>query len=113
MEELKTNAQDLLDNIRKIADTYYKLAKLKTVEKTSSFLSTAITAIISIFLLLCFLFFIGVAASIWIGTLLQNAVAGNLIVAGFYLLLILFLIAIRKKVIFPFISKLIIRKVYD
>lgn len=113
MEELKAKATNLADDVGRLVDTYVKLAKVKAVEKSSAIISIIITAIIAVFLLMCFLFFIGIAASLWVGKLLENPIAGYLSVAGFYLLLIIILIALRKKIILPMIGNIIIRKVYE
>jgi hypothetical protein len=56
---------------------------------------------------------VGFGLGWWLGTLFNNMAAGFFAVAGFYLLLIVLMFALRKKVIVPMIQKMIISKVYE
>jgi|SRR5882724_5599932 len=111
MEELKTKTEKLTDHIGEYLDTSYKLAVVNVTEKVSeisagSFLAFAVCILGSLVL-----FFIGIGCAIWIGNSMNNPVAGYFIVAGIYVVLLATLFLLRKKVIFPFIRNIIIRKI--
>jgi hypothetical protein len=113
MEDIRNKAADLAGHAEDLADTYYRLALLNVTQKAATITSTAITMI-----LLCtagtfVLLFGGFAFSWWLGDLLKSRAGGFLIGAGFFLLIMIIVVLFRKKIIFPFIRNLIIRKVYD
>ena len=112
MEGIKEKITGLKENFSNIVDTYFQLAKVKAAKKLSGLLSVIIAVFLALFLLIFFIFFVGIALSIWLGHLVDSMVGGFLIVAGIYLLLIFLAIGLRKKVILPFIAKLIIKKIY-
>ncbi len=113
MEDLKSKASDLTDSISEYVNTYYKLKVLNVADKATTIGSSAMASIIILFLGIFVLLFSGIALSIWLGILLDNPALGYLIVAGFYLLLILILFAFRKKIIFPMIRNSLINKLYE
>jgi hypothetical protein len=49
----------------------------------------------------------------WLGDVMNSRAGGFFAVAGFYLLLVLCVVLMKKKIIFPYIRNLFIRKVYD
>jgi hypothetical protein len=111
MEELKTKTESLTNHIGEYLDTYYKLAVINVTEKVSeisagSFLAFAVCIFGSLVL-----FFIGIGCAIWIGNSMNSPVSGYFIVGGIFLVLMAVLFLLRKKVIFPFIKNIIIRKI--
>jgi hypothetical protein len=112
MEGIKEKITGLKENFSNIVDTYVELAKVKAAEKLSGLISVIVAVFLALFLLIFFLFFVGIALSIWLGYLVDSMVAGFLIVAGIYLVLIFLAIGLRKKIILPALAKLIIKKIY-
>lgn len=113
MEDLKSKASDLTDSISEYVNTYYKLKVLNVADKATTIGSSAMSSVIVLFLGIFVLLFSGIALSIWLGELVESPALGYLIVAGFYLLLILILVALRKKIIFPMIRNSLINKLYE
>jgi len=113
MEELKSKAENLTESIGDYAETYFRLTVLKVADKATVITSSTLVALSLFFVSIFVLFFLGIAAGIWLGTLLNNAAAGYLIVAGFFVLVMLILILMRKRIIFPMIRNSIIRKFYE
>jgi hypothetical protein len=113
MEDFKAKASDLTESISEYANTYYKLKVLNVADKATTIGSSAISSIVVLFLGIFVLLFSGIALGIWLGELLQNAALGYLLVAGFYLLLILILVAFRKRIVFPMIRNSLINKLYE
>jgi hypothetical protein len=113
MEELKTKAEKLTTHVGDLLDTYYQLTVANLTQKAARTAGGAFIFIISCFIALCIMVFIGIGLSIWVGDLVNNAAAGYFIVAGFYLLLLAIFYGLRKKIFLPFIRNFIVRKIYD
>lgn len=113
MEDLKEKTADLVDHVGDIADTFYKLTVVTVTEKATNIASGLLMLVTISIMSLFVLLFLGVALSIWLGDLVQNRAIGFLLGAGFFVIVTLVILAFRKKIIFPYIRNLIIRKVYD
>jgi len=113
MEGLKQKSAELVDHVEDMAGTFYKLTLLKATQKAtnvgSSFLVILATSVFGLFALL----FLGVALCLWLGDLVNSRAGGFLIGAGIFLLILGTVIALRKKIVFPYFRNLIIRKIYD
>jgi len=113
MENLKTKAEDLTTHVGDLLDTYYQLGVANLTQKAARTAGGLFIFIISCFIALCVMVFVGIGLSIWVGSLVNSPVAGYFIVAGFYLLLLALFYALRKKLFLPFIRDFIVRKIYD
>lgn len=113
MEEIKLKAENLTKSVGDYFDTYYKLTVVKAADKATGIAASSLAGISIVFLGIFVLFFSGLALGVWLGQLLDNQAAGYFIVAGIYLLLIVLLVVLRKRIVFPFIRNLIVRKFYE
>ena len=113
MSEFKTKAEDLGQSVKDYVETYYKLSILKASDKATGIIASGLAAVSIVFLGILVLFFLGIAMGVWLGNLLNNAVAGYLLVAAFFLLITVILVALRKKIVFPMIRNSLIRKFYE
>ncbi len=113
MEDLKTKAGNLTESITDYIQTYYKLSILKVADKSTSIAAIAVAVLAAAFLGLFVLFFGGIALGIWLGHLLENTVLGFVLVAGFFLVMLIVVLVLRKKLIFPIIRNKIINKIYE
>jgi len=111
-EGFKEKVGDLTDHIGDYLDTLYKLTIVKATQKATNIVSIIVVAIAVITVGMFALFFASIALSLWIGNLISSRVGGFLVVAGFYLLSLLIIILLRKKIVFPFFRNLILR-IYD
>ena len=112
-QNLKEDAKDILNHAGDYAETFYKLNLLRLTKKVSDVASVVVNSVLIFFISLCILLFISFAGAWWLGDIVQNRALGFLIIAGFYLLIILVLVFMRKKVISPFIRNTLIRKIYE
>lgn len=112
MDDLKNKAETLTDHVSDYIELYSRLIVLNATEKATGIASISITslalAVLSVFALLFASFGVGW----WIGEELDNMLSGFSIVAGFYVLMVMLILAFRKKII-PSIQNTIIRKVYE
>jgi len=113
MEKTQTKVVDLAGHVEQYAETWYKLSLLKLTEKSTNIasagLSVAIIFIIGLFVLLLG----GVALSLWLRNLVNDRAAGFLLGALFFIIVMVVLVLLCKKIVFPYFRDLIIRKLYD
>jgi len=113
MEDLKKNVGQLKHHVSDYAKTYIELIKAKATKGTSNAAAGATVGILSIVFAFFFLQFLFFGLAWWLGSLLDSVAAGFFIVAGLFFLLIVLVLALRKKVIVPMIRNAIISKVYE
>jgi len=113
MEDLKTSASHLKDHVSEYVQATVQLYKAKATKGASSAAAGATIGILAVVLGLFFMIFLFTALALWLGTLLDSNALGFLCVAGLFLLLIILIFALRKKVIIPMIRNAIIGAVYD
>jgi hypothetical protein len=112
-EDLKSKATHLKDHVRDYVQTYVQLAKAKATRGASTAVSGIVIGVVAFFFAFFFLFFLAFGLGWWFGNLVDNRAAGFFMVAGLFLLFVVILFAIRKKVIVPMIRNMIISKVYE
>ena len=112
-QNIKEDAKDILNHTGDYLETLYKLNVVRATKKASDIASGVVNSVLIFFFSLCILLFLSVAAAWWLGVVFNSPALGFLSVAGFYLLLVIILIALRKNVISPFIKNSLIRKVYE
>ncbi|HEX7904231.1 MAG TPA: phage holin family protein [Chitinophagaceae bacterium] len=112
-ETTAKKAKDITDSLSDLAKTYYQLTVVNATQKATNIASSAVAAIILFLLGILVVFFGSFTLAWWLGALLENQTAGFGIVTGFYVLVTVIILALRKKIIFPYIRNLIIRKFYD
>lgn len=113
MENLKDKAENLTEHVNQYLETAFKILTIQMTKKTvnvasSSFITVCIS-ILSLFALL----FSGLGLSWWLGSLLHSMVGGLFIVAGFYVFLLMMVIILKKKYIFPVIRNYLIKSFYE
>lgn len=113
MEDLKTQTARLKDHVSEYVQATVGLAKAKATKSASNAAAGAAIGIATFVLGIFFLAFLFTALAWWLASLLNSAALGFLCVAGLFLLLIVLIFALRKKVIVPLIRNAIIGAVYD
>lgn len=112
-DTLKEKTEEITDHLGDYAETFLKLTLLNVTQKGATIASTVVTTIVLCGLGLFVLFFAGFGLAWWLGDLVDSRTGGFLMVGGFYLLLFILILAMRKKTIYPFIKNTVIRKVYE
>ena len=112
-QNLKEDAKDILNHAGDYAETFYKLNLVRLTKKVSDVASVVVNSLLIFFISLCILLFVSFAGAWWLGDVVQNRALGFLLIAGFYMLIILVLVLMRKKIISPFIRNTLIRKIYE
>jgi len=113
VQNLKEDAKDILNHTGDYLDTFYKLNLVKATKKASDLASNVVNSILIFFTTFCIILFASIAAAWWLGDVLESPALGFLSVAGFYLLVFLILLMMRKKIISPFIRNSLIKKIYE
>jgi len=112
-KEFKTKAEDLVHHLGNLADTYYKLSLVKITKKATNIVSGVAAGIATLFLFVITLFFLGMGLAWWLGQLLNSMPAGFFIVAAIFIVLMILLVVLRRKLVFPFLKKAILKKLYE
>lgn len=112
-QNLKEDAEDIVNHAGDYLNTFYKLNLIKATKKASNIASVAVNSILIFCTILCIILFASLAAAWWLGDVLENPALGFLSVAAFYLVLVLIFILMRKNVISPFIKNALIKKLYE
>lgn len=99
--------KSLVNNVKDYADLQLQLLKLNIVEKTSQILSLLIVIIAGTILLMAAFVYFSMMFVLWMKTLTGSLTYGFLIIAGFFLLLFILFVLLRKKMIInPIIRKM-------
>lgn len=113
MEDLKTKAGNLTDSIGDYVQTNYKLTLLNAADKATGIAASTMASIVVAFLGTFVLLFASVALAFWLGDLLNSRALGFLAVAALFLLIIIIVVAMRKRIVFPMIRDKLINKLYE
>jgi putative superfamily III holin-X len=112
-QNLAEDAKDLKDHVSDFLETYVQLTAVKLTEKFINIASTVVNFTALAYLLFLFFFFIGFGLAWWVGSLVNSRAGGFFIVAGFYLICVIFLATAGKKTVIPLLRNLITRLMYD
>jgi ABC-type dipeptide/oligopeptide/nickel transport system permease component len=87
MDTNLNSIEPLLERAEQYGNTTFELLKLKSLQKTSSVISTLMSRFLLIVILSLFAFSLTTAIALWIGNVLGHNYYGFLIVSGFYALI--------------------------
>jgi protein-S-isoprenylcysteine O-methyltransferase Ste14 len=113
MEDLKTSASHLKDHVSEYVQTTVQLAKAKATKTASNAAAGVAVGLIALVFGVFFLAFLFTALAWWLGSLLESPALGFLCVAGLFLLFVILIFALRRKVIVPMIRNGIISAIYE
>jgi hypothetical protein len=113
VNDLQEKTTDLTDHLEDLVQTMYNLSVVRITKKISTLSAGLVITLGAVVLSLFILFFAGMSFAWWMGDVVNSRAGGFLIGAGFFIILLCIIIGLRKKLLFPHIRNLIIRKVYD
>jgi hypothetical protein len=93
------NISEVIDASRKYIEANLKLFKLSLLERLSKVVSLVISTTLVMLVGTLFLLFLSLAAGVYIGDLLQSRALGFLVMALFFLLLVIVLWKKRKTLV--------------
>lgn len=99
MKEKITVIETLIDHVEDYVKTTLELYKLRAIKKTSAIISSIITAIFFFLVVILLLVILSIGVSIYLGEILGRMHYGFMIVAGFYAIVFIILLIIRKPVL--------------
>lgn len=103
--------EDLTKSLKVYVQTNIELIKLEATERTSVFGSSLISILIVGFSMFLFVLFISISAGFYLANYFNNNYTGFILVTGFYLLLTIILIIVRKKFIERPIRNKIVKRI--
>lgn len=113
MEEQKNVFAELGRSVLDVAESWYKLNILRLTRKLTHLAASILTVITVVFLGMFVLFFLGIALAIWLGDMINSPAGGYILVALLYLSIMILLVMMRNRIVFPFIRDSIIKKLYE
>jgi hypothetical protein len=113
MKDLKHKAEILTDHVTEYIETYTAYSVLKATDKAATIASGSITSILIGVMTFFILLFGGIGVGYYLGEQLNNMLAGFGIVAGFFTLIVILLLALNKSVLTPYLRNRIIKSVYE
>ncbi|GJM62357.1 MULTISPECIES: phage holin family protein [Persicobacter] len=99
MKKETSNIESLVSNLTGYVESRIELAKLQVGEQAAWVLSRALISIVLIFLFGLFFLFATIALGYFLNAVLNSVYLGFVIIAGFYLLIIVLIAALRAKII--------------
>lgn len=110
MEEKHGVIDELIEKVEAYGKSSIELFKLKIIEKIAETTSSLVLSTTVIFFGIIFLLFANVGLAFWLGSILNKTYLGFLIVAGFYLLLVLLFSFVFNKGVKKTIENAIVKK---
>ncbi|HEY3370894.1 MAG TPA: phage holin family protein [Prolixibacteraceae bacterium] len=104
---------ELTDSLKSYVNTNFELIKYQAIERSTVIIADLISNILVGLLLLFFVFFISLWACYYISAQLGDSYSGIAIVAGFYLLVGLILLMVRKKLLIKPLRNKIVHNIFQ
>ncbi len=113
MKDLKNKTEQLTEHISEHVETYVSYTILKATDKAAGVASNGITTLIIGVMGFFALLFAGIGTGYYLGQRLENMLAGFGIVAGFFALIMILFLSLRKSIFTPYFKDLIIKLTYE
>ena len=111
--ELKTQIEEIGDQIKQYVDTRYELITLKSADKVSNIGSSIGMAVVIGIVAVFFLLFLSLATGYYLSMLLESYTYGFLVLSGIYLLILVILFAARKSALINPLKNMLIREMFE
>ncbi len=108
MEEENPGLDGLLNKSKKYIDTNIELYKLIALDKSTDVISSLIYRLIIFIVFTVFTVMFNIGIAYWLGEILGHVSYGFFIVAGFYLILALFIYLFKEQLVKRPISEILI-----
>ncbi len=99
MEGRASLIESLLEKAQIYAKTNIEIFKLQAIDKLTDIVSTIVAKLAIIVVALLIIFLVNIALSLWIGEMVGKSYYGFLIVAGFYVLIIVIMIFNKSSIL--------------
>lgn len=114
---MTTDKQSFFRDVRQLVEEYVQeritLLKLQSAEKAARMSAVIFTGVVLAILLFFVLLFLSLMASYFLFKQTNNGYLGLGIVAGFYLLLAIIVMALKKTRIYPWITDAVVRMLFE
>jgi len=113
MEEEQSKIGEVTEKVREYIVTTSELIELKAVDKLAIISSEIISGLVIGLVTVLFVLFISLAAGFYLSTVLGDRFSGFFIVAGFYLIVGIISIVMRKQLLSRPTANRIVRKIFE
>jgi hypothetical protein len=104
--------EELTESLKSYITTNYELIKLQTIERSTVIVADLLSNLLVGLVVFLFVFFLSICAGFYLSARLGDSYSGFAIVTGFYLLVSLILLLVRKKLVERPLRDKIIRKIF-
>jgi hypothetical protein len=111
MSDKESEIKSGWEKLKQLITLKYEYSKLTVAERLTMILAYVAIALLGILMGMGMIFFASVALARWIGDSI-GMVWGNLIVAGIYMVILLVILALRKRLIINPISRFITKMMF-
>ncbi len=116
-EETKSSKDRFFAETEELVETYVKdrllLIRMEAAEKGAKLAAHFVTGLSLGLLFFFILLFVSIMAGYYFSEVTGSQFYGFGIIAGFYLLLFIVLLLVRKRYIFPFLTDFVIKTLFD
>lgn len=104
--------KDLMDRAEQFAMTNIQLYRLKAIDKVTDVFSSVAAGVVILIIITFLLITLSIGTSIWLGEIFGKMYLGFFAVAGFYALLAIILVVMRKQVLEVFFNNYIVNQIF-
>ena len=104
--------RELIDKAENYAKTNIELYKLKAIDKTTDVFSSVAAGIVIGIVITFLLIVLSIGAGFWIGEILGKTYYGFFVVAGFYAVLAIILVLMRRQLLEVFFNNYIVNQIF-
>ena len=113
MENVKDKVEELSGHVKEYINTFYELTTVKVVQHSVNAAMVAAQGLLVVIFSLVILLLVGFGLGWWLGNLMNSRIGGFMTISGFYLICLILILTIGKKLIFSSIRNWALRKIYD
>ena len=112
MKEKVTMLKDLMDRAEQFAKTNIQLYRLKAIDKVTEVFSSVAAGVVILIIVTFLCIILSIGASIWLGEVLGKMYYGFFAVAGFYAVLAIMCVLLKKKVLEVLFNNFIVNLIF-
>lgn len=113
MEDVKDKVEELSGHVKDYLGTLYELTTLKLVQQLVNVASFAANSFLIIIFSILILLIGGMGLAWWLGDVMHSRPGGFIVVALFYLVCLICLMTVMKKIVFSAIRNKVLKKIYE
>lgn len=112
MKEKVSMLKDLMDRAETFAKTNLQLYRLKAIDKVTDVFSSVAAGVVILIIVTFLMIILSIGTSLWLGELLGKLYYGFFAVAGFYAVLAILCVLLRRQLLEVFFNNYIVNQIF-